>query len=125
MTRLLLRLIINAAALWAAAEIIPGIYFRGDGDVSIISLIIVAFIFGVVNAVIKPILAIATCPVYLLTLGLFTFVVNALMLMLTSWLAGPRFEVNGFWPAFWGSIIISIISMLLSAFLKEPDKKSD
>ena len=125
MTRLLLRFIINAAALWAAAEIVPGIYFRGDGEVNITSLVIVALIFGVVNAVIKPILALATCPFYLLTLGLFTFVVNALMLMLTSWLAGPRFEVNGFWPAFWGSIIISIISMLLSAFLKEPDKKSD
>jgi len=125
MTRLLLRFIINAAALWAAAEIVPGIYFRGDGEVNITSLVIVALIFGVVNAVIKPILALATCPFYLLTLGLFTFVVNALMLMLTSWLAGPRFEVNGFWPAFLGSIIISIISMLLSAFLRDPDKKSD
>ena len=89
--------------LGIAAAVVPGIQFAGEGSVSIVSLLVVALIFGLVNALIKPILAVLTCPFYILTLGLFTFVINALMLMLTSWLAGPRFEVAGFWPAllFW------------------------
>ena len=119
MAHLILRLIINAVALGVAAAIVPGIQFAGEGSVSIVSLLIVALIFGLINALIKPILALLTCPFYILTLGLFTFVVNALMLMLTSWLAGPRFEVAGFWPALLGSIVISIISTLLSALLGE------
>ena len=123
MSRLLLRLIINAAALWVAAALVPGIRFAAEGPTPIGSLLLVAFIFGLVNAIIKPVLALATCPFYLLTLGLFTFVVNALMLMLTSWLAGPRFVVDGFWAALLGSIIISLISTLLSAFLIEPERE--
>ena len=119
MVHLILRLIINAVALGVAAAIVPGIQFAGEGSVTIGSLLIVALIFGLVNALIKPILALVTCPFYILTLGLFTFVVNALMLMLTSWLAGPRFEVAGFWQALLGSIIISLISTLLSTLLGE------
>jgi putative membrane protein len=119
MIQLILRLVINAVALGVAAAIVPGIQFAGEGSVSIGTLLVVALIFGLVNALIKPVLAVLTCPFYILTLGLFTFVVNALMLMLTSWLAGPRFEVAGFWPALLGSIIISIVSTLLSALLGE------
>lgn len=117
MLKLILRLIINALALGIAAALVPGIHFAGDGGVSVGSLVVVALIFGLVNAIIKPLLVLVTCPFYLLTLGLFTFVVNALMLMLTSWLAGPRFEVAGFWPALLGSIIISIVSTVLSTVL--------
>jgi putative membrane protein len=124
MVHLILRLVINAVALGIAAAIVPGIQFAGEGSVSIGSLAIVALIFGLINAIIKPILALATCPFYILTLGLFTFVVNALMLMLTSWLAGPRFEVAGFWSALLGSIIISIISTLLSALLGEARREN-
>ena len=123
MRHFILRLIINAAALWIAAVIVPGIHFGGEQTTLYVNILIVALIFGLVNAFIKPILALMTCPFYILTLGLFTFIMNALMLMLTSWLAGPRFDVDGFWPvALLGSIIISIISTVLSALFKG-DKK--
>jgi putative membrane protein len=116
------RLIINAVALGLAALILPGITVAGDTTAATVNLLVVALIFGLVNAIIKPILALVTCPFYILTLGLFTFVVNALMLMLTSWLAGAMFVVDGFWSALFGSIIISIVSTFLSAVLKEEQK---
>ena len=125
MRHFILRFIINAVALWGAASLIPGIRFGGEGRALFINVLIVALIFGLINAFIKPILAVLTCPAYILTLGLFTFVMNALMLMLTSWLAGPRFEVDGFWPALWGSIIISIVSIVLSAIFREEKKRKD
>ena len=125
MRHFILRFIINAVALWGAASLIPGIRFGGEGRALFINVLIVALIFGLINAFIKPILAVLTCPAYILTLGLFTFVMNALMLMLTSWLAGPRFEVDGFWPALWGSIIISIVSIVLSAVFREEKKRKD
>jgi putative membrane protein len=121
----LLRLIINAVALWLAAVIVPGIRFGGEETTLFINILIVALIFGLVNAFIKPILALLTCPFYILTLGLFTFIMNALMLMLTSWLAGPRFDVDGFWWALLGSIIISIVSTVLSALLKEEKRNKE
>jgi putative membrane protein len=116
--QLIVRLIINMIALAIAAAIVPGVQFSGgDGAAPIGSIVLVALIFGLVNAVIKPVLAFITCPFYVLTLGLFTFVINALMLMLTSWLVGPRFVVEGFWPALLGSIVISLVSTLLSIFV--------
>lgn len=119
MSQFLVRLFVNAVALGVAAVIVPGIGFAGSETGAIINVLIVALIFGLVNAIIKPVLALVTCPFYILTLGLFTFVVNALMLMLTSWLVGPRFVVEGFWPAFFGSIIISFVSTVLSTMLKD------
>ena len=82
MTRLIIRWLINAAALWAAAELVSGIGYEGWS-----ALLIVALIFGLVNALIRPVLSLLTCPLQVLTLGLFTIVINALMLLLTSWLA--------------------------------------
>lgn len=123
MSHFIARLIINAVALAVAANIVPGIHIAGNDTASIINILIVAFIFGVINAVIKPLLALVTCPFYIFTLGLFTFVVNALMLMLTGWVAGDIFRVSGFMPAFWGSIVISIISTVLSVFLIDDKKK--
>jgi len=119
MTQFIIRLFVNAVALGVAAVIVPGIRFAGSETGAIINVLIVALIFGLVNAIIKPVLALVTCPFYVLTLGLFTFVVNAMMLMLTGWLVGSRFVVAGFWPAFFGSIIISIISTVLSTMLKD------
>lgn len=119
--RFLIRTLINAVALWVTANVVPGIHFAEGGRVDVVSLLLVALIFGLVNAVIKPIVKLATCPFYVLTLGLFTFVVNALMLMLTAWLAGPRFDVDGFIPALIGSIVISIVSFLLSLFISDED----
>ncbi|MEZ4676013.1 MAG: phage holin family protein [Caldilineaceae bacterium] len=115
MSRLVIRLVINAVGLWIAATYVSGIVLTND----IVGLFIVALIFGVVNALIKPIIDFFTCPVYVLTLGLFTFIVNALMLMLTSALSDGRLQVENFWAAFLGGIVISLVSTLLSLFLSD------
>ena len=125
--KLLLRLVGNAIALYVASTMIDGIEFGAGGEVDLGSLLAVTLIFGVINAVIKPFVKVATCPAYLVTLGLFTFVINALMLLLTSLLAGMLnfdFRVGGFVPAFWGAIVISLVSFLLSLFIsaKSDDK---
>lgn len=125
--KLLLRLVGNAVALYVASTLIDGIRFGAGGDVDFGSLLMVTLIFGVVNAIIKPFVKVATCPAYLITLGLFTFVVNALMLLLTGFLAGllnVDFQVDGFGAAFWGAIVISFVSFLLSLFISsEKDDK--
>lgn len=125
--KLLLRLVGNAVALYAASTLIDGIQFGAGGDVDLGSLLMVALIFGVVNAIIKPFVKVVTCPAFLVTLGLFTFVVNALMLLLTGWLAGllnVDFQVDGFGSAFLGAIVISFVSFLLSLFISsEKDDK--
>lgn len=115
MANLLIRVIINAIGLYLAARIVPGIAVTGD----LLELLFVALVFGLVNALIKPIVSILTCPINVLTLGLFTFVVNALMLMLTSWLLPNLFSAEGFWPALLGGIVISVVSLVLSMFLSD------
>ncbi|HSU74149.1 MAG TPA: phage holin family protein [Terrabacter sp.] len=117
-----LQTVINAVALWVAAWAIPGITFGGGSTAKVIeSVVIVALIFGIVNFFIKPILKLITLPLIILTLGLFVFIVNALMLQLTSWLAGKfdlAFHVEHFfWDAVFGGLIITFVSMLLS-FIK-------
>jgi putative membrane protein len=123
--RFLLRLLVNAAALAVATWLISGISLTAtDTTDRVVSLLVVALIFGVINAIIKPIFRLVTLPLVLLTLGLFLIVINALLLMLTSWLSGEfgvGWQVDGFWPAVWGSIIISIVSYLLNTLV--PDKK--
>ena len=107
------RLLINAAALWAAIRFVPGISFEGDW----LLLFGVALVFGVLNAVIRPILFVLTFPFLLVTLGLFTFVLNAFMLWLTSAtsdLFGLRFHVDGFGAAFVGALVVTVISFVLS-----------
>jgi putative membrane protein len=107
------RLLINAAALWAAIRLVPGISFEGDWPL----LFGVSLVFGVLNAVIRPILFVLTLPFLILTLGLFTFVLNALMLWLTgaaSDLFGLRFYVDGFGSAFVGALIVTVVSFALS-----------
>lgn len=111
----LLRLLINAAALWVAIQLVDGIDHRGSAW----SLFFVALVFGVLNASIKPLLTLLSLPILILTLGLFLFVINALMLMMTAWVSGLLnlgFYVDGFWDAFIGGLIISIASLLLSIF---------
>ena len=120
----LIRVLINAAALWVATVLVRGISVSGTN--MIVTLLVVAVIFGVVNAVIKPLLAILTCPLYILSLGLFTFVVNALMLLLTSGIAGALglgFRVDGFWTAVVGAIVVSLVSFLLSMFIPEDNHR--
>jgi putative membrane protein len=111
----LLRLLINAAALWIAIQLVDGIEHRGSWW----SLLFVALVFGLLNASIRPLLKLLSLPIIILTLGLFIFVINALMLMLTGWLSGLLdlgFYVAGFWDAFVGGLIISVVSFLLSLF---------
>jgi putative membrane protein len=121
---LILRLVINAVALLAAAWLVPGIYLRAARGAATaddwLTLGIVALIFGVVNVIIRPIVLLFTLPLTILTLGLFTFVVNALMLILTSWIAGAMglgFRVAGFWPALLGALIISAVSFAMNHLL--------
>lgn len=120
--KFVIRLLINAVALAAAERLIDGITYTGDW----IWLIGVALIFGIVNATISPLLKMLTCPLIVITLGLFTLVINALMLELTAWLAGffdLSFRVEGFWPAFLGALVISIVSFVLSLLLGDLDGK--
>jgi putative membrane protein len=103
----------NAAALWVAAYFLTGLDFNG----TIVQLLLVAAVFGVVNSLLRPLLTVLTCPLILLTLGIFTLVINALMLLVTGWLStrwGLGFTVNGFWPAFWGGLVVGLVSLLLS-----------
>jgi putative membrane protein len=109
---LLIRWAINAVALVAAAVLIPGIELHGWA-----STIIAAALFGLVNAVIRPLVMCITCLLQLLTLGLFTLIVNAAMLALTASLGGALgldFEVHGFWSAFFGALVITLASMVLT-----------
>ncbi|MEP7198452.1 MAG: phage holin family protein [Chloroflexota bacterium] len=118
MSHFIIRVIVNAIAIAVTSYLLPGM--RIDGNNYLFTLAVVAVIFGVLNAVIKPILAVLTCPLYILTLGLFTFVVNAAMLLLTSAIAqnvGLGFHVDGWLTAIIGSILISIVSFVLSLFL--------
>jgi putative membrane protein len=122
--RLLLRLLVNAAALAFATWLLDGISLTSDETSSqVLAMLVVALIFGVVNAIVKPLFKLVTLPILLLTLGLFLLVINALMLMLTSWLAGVfgfGWEVDGFWTAVLGALIVSIVSWVLNTFV--PDK---
>jgi putative membrane protein len=114
----LIRLLVNAAALWVAIRFVPGITFAGDE----VRLLLVALVFGVVNAVVRPVLMLLTLPFLILTLGLFTFVLNALMLWLTSALSGALglgFHVAGFWPAFLGALVVTLVSAVLSIFVRD------
>jgi putative membrane protein len=116
--RFLLRLLINAAALWVATAIVPGVTHSGSGG----SLLLVALVFGVLNALLRPVLALLSCPLLILTLGLFTFVINAVILMLTSALSGSLgigFHVEGFWAALLGALVVSVVSILLSIFVRD------
>jgi putative membrane protein len=121
--RVLIRILITAVALLVATWVLPGIEVTAGTTLSkVATLIVVALIFGVINAVLKPIVKVVGCVFYILTLGLIGLVVNALLLWLTSWVAGKLnlpFHITGFWPAFWGAIIIGVVGWLLNITLGE------
>jgi putative membrane protein len=121
----LIRIVANACGLAVAAWVFTGIRVSGHHDRDrVITLVVVALIFGIVNEIVRPIVAFLSFPLYLLTLGLMYFVVNALMLLLTGWLArqlSVGFHVRGFWTAVFGSIVVSVISWLVSLVLPEPE----
>lgn len=113
-----IRLLINAAALWVATQIVPGITFN-SGTLAFLG---VALVFGVVNTFIGTMAKILTFPLVIVSLGLFVLVINGLMLWLTSSLAtalGLGFHVRGFWPAFWGALVVTIVSAALSAMVRD------
>ncbi|MCS7179271.1 MAG: phage holin family protein [Anaerolineae bacterium] len=121
MDKILVRWAITVLALLVAAWIVPGIRVSGTAWVA---YALMAIILGLVNALVRPVLKLLTCPLILLTLGLFTLVINGLTLWLSARIAnalGIGFHVDGFWPAFWGALIVSIVSVFLSAFLKEKE----
>lgn len=128
--KLLMRWLITAIAIGVTVYVVPGI----SGGVSkagqplsidVKTLFSVALIFGLVNALIRPLLKLLSCPLVMLTLGLFVFVINALMLLLTSAIAqnfGLQFAVDGFVPALIGSIVISLVSIVLNVFIRDDDE---
>ena len=119
--RFVIRLLISAAALFVATRIVQGVHYQGDW----IYLLGVALVFGVVNALARPLLVLLSCPMLILTLGLFILVINAFVLWLTSALSGTLhlgFHVDGFWAAFVGGLVVSIVSFVLSVLIPDPER---
>lgn len=111
MTGIVLRFLVVALGLWLAAEIVTGIHVSTTA-----TLFGAALILGIVNAVVRPIIVILTLPISVVTLGIFLLIINAGMLGLVAWLF-KNFTIDGFWPAFWGALIISITSGIASWFI--------
>src|ERR1044071_8439755 len=109
-------LVVNALALGAATWLFDGITLEGDTDTDkLVTLLVVGAIFGLITSFVRPIVQLLSLPLIILTLGLMLIVINALMLMLTSWIAEKAdlgFHVDGFWTAVWGSIVISLASII-------------
>ena len=118
MSRLIIRLLINATAIWVAAELIAGVTLTDN----LWGIALVALVFGVVNALLRPIANFLGFPFILLTLGLFALVINAGLLALTAWLT-DALQIAGFWPALWGALVVSIVSWFLSNFLGTKKKR--
>ncbi|MEV7674288.1 phage holin family protein [Streptomyces sp. NPDC000963] len=125
MMNFLVKTLANAGALGVAIWLLQDITLTGESTGrKILTLILVALVFGLVNAVVKPVVQLFTFPLFVLTLGLFTLVVNALMLLLTSWLSDKldlSFHVEGFWTAVLGALIISVVSWALNVVLPDRD----
>ncbi|MDG2307718.1 MAG: phage holin family protein [Candidatus Binatia bacterium] len=113
MVGLLLRWAIGSAGLWVAAALVSGISFSSTGP-----LLIAALVLGILNAVVRPILVLLTLPVTVVTLGLFLFVINAGMLKLTSAVV-DGFQVDGFWSAIFGALVLSLVSLVLNMFVSD------
>src|ERR671912_340430 len=114
---LLLRVLLNGLAIFAAAWLIPGVYLAGPVPAAIAGLIL-----GLVNALVRPILIILTLPFTIVTLGLFLFIVNTICLALTAAVV-PGFEISGFGAAFLGALIVTLVSWVLSGFTKDKDRR--
>jgi putative membrane protein len=115
---LLIRWLINTLAIYVAVRLVPGLHYTGGPA----GLVVVALIFGLVNATLRPLLTFLTCPLVLVTLGLFLFVINALLLMFTAWLSTQfdiGFSVDGFGSAFLAGLLISLVSLFLSLAVGE------
>jgi putative membrane protein len=123
MTRLILRWAINAIAIWVAITYVPGIHEAQTGWVPILGL---ALIFGLVNALLRPLIELLTCPLIILTLGLGTLLINTLLFWLTGVIGsqfGIGFTVDGFWPAFLGALVVTVISVVLTMLVREDKQR--
>ena len=109
----LARVLVNALAIYVAATVVRGLELSGP-----LAALGAGLVFGLVNAVVRPVLVLLTLPLTLVTLGLFLFVLNAFCLWLTSALV-KGFEVHGFWAAFWGALLVSVVSWVLTTFLSD------
>ena len=122
-----LRVLVSAFAIWITSLLVGGFEIVG-GDTTgatVVVLVVVAFILAVVNAGVKPIVAFLSLRLYILALGLFTLVVNALMLLLTAWITGHTdwgLRIDGFWTAVWAALILSIVSFFTSLAIGRRDK---
>ena len=121
MTKFILRWAINAVAIWAAIALLQGrgVELTHSGWLPIVGL---ALIFGLINALVRPVIELLTCPLIILTLGLGTLLINTLLFWLTGWIGtqfGIGFTVSGFWPAFLGALIVSVVSMVLTMLLHD------
>jgi putative membrane protein len=127
--RFVLRVLVSAAALGVATWAVSGIeLLAGSGWTRVGTLLAVALIFGLINATLKPLIKVIGCAFYVLTLGLAALVVNGLLLWLTSVIAGDLslpFHVTGFWPAFWGAIIVGLVSWLLNLLIGDKRRRND
>lgn len=122
MKQAFIKWIMNTIAIMLAVKFVPGIIYSGEWW----GILLVGVIFGLVNTVIRPLVKLFTFPLLILTLGLFTFVINAMMLSVTSWLSDQfqlGFHVAGFKPAFWGALVISIVSMVLGCLMPQEEEK--
>ena len=118
MTKFILRLVINAIALYLAVYFLPGIELESG----LTSILWLALIFGIINALVRPLISILTCPLIILTLGLFTLLINTFLFWLTGRIGeafGLGLTVEGFWPAFLGGLIVSVVSIALSMLVKD------
>ena len=115
--KFILKILAVAAALWVATKLVTGITVSGSTTAREVgTFLVVALIFGIINTFLKPIIKVVGCAFYVLTLGLFALIVNAGLLLLTSWIAEQLkvpFHVSGFWAAFWGAIIIGVVSWII------------
>ena len=122
--RLLVRWLITSIAVAAAMLVVPGIHSTGTS--ALVAILVTAAILGFVNAAIRPILNFLSCGCIIATLGLFVLVINAATLWLAAWVSSNWFHtgfyVEGFWPAFWGAIVVSVVSFFLSVFLPDPEQ---
>jgi putative membrane protein len=121
---ILIRIVLNAVAVWVATLIVGGVEVTTQSTAGKIgTLVVVGAIFGLVNAVIRPVAKLLSLPLVIVTLGLFALVVNALLFWLTAAVSsgiGAPFEVRGFWSAFWGAIVVALVSWALSVVVKDP-----
>jgi len=124
---MLIRFLASAVAISVATFLVPGVSLTaGSTQAKVIAMLCVAVIFGIINAVVKPLFELVTAPLILITLGLFLLVINTVLMMLTSWIAGQLglgWHVANWGAAFWGALIVSIVSFILHAFFGNKGKQ--